>query len=88
MPGVVTTTARARLPTSPVRLAGRQAIATTTSAASPVQTFLIRPPAPVTTTTATPLPTVASSTPRLVMVNNKLINLSTTPIAALTAAPT
>lgn len=77
--GVVTTTARARLPGSPARLAGRQAIASTTSVASPVQTFLIRPPAPSTNpgnSTVQP-----AGAPRLVMVNNKLINLSSTPIA-------
>lgn len=79
MSGIVTSTARARLPGSPVRLAGRQAVATTTSVASPVQTFLIRPPVPTTASGGTMQST--SNAPRLVMVNNKLINLSSTPIA-------
>ena len=79
MSGIVTSTARARLPGSPVRLAGRQALATSTPGASPIQTFLIRPPTPSTAGGGN-MPST-SSAPRLVMVNNKLINLSSTPIA-------
>ena len=73
---------RARLPASPVRLVGRQAVTTVTSSVmtgsgTPVQTFLIRPPAPSSTPSNPGGPVAA---PRLVMVNNKLINLSSTSV--------
>lgn len=83
--------AKTRLPASPVRLAGRQNVTTATasSLAAPVQTFLIRPPVPSTSvqtlagsTAAATVVSAGSNTsvpggaPRLVMVNNKLINLS------------
>merc|ERR1740128_41126 len=67
---------RTRLPVNPVRLTGRPTVAatTTSSIGAPVQTFLIRPPTPSSTNPPT------STAPRLVMVNNKLINLSSTPV--------
>lgn len=75
----MTNTVRARLPGSPLRLAGRQVVGTSSSVTSPVQTFLIRPPTP-TTAGGGAMPST-SNAPRLVMVNNKLINLSSTSIA-------
>ncbi|KAI9563200.1 hypothetical protein GHT06_010658 [Daphnia sinensis] len=77
--GIMANTARARFPGSPVRLAGRQVVSTSNSVTSPVQTFLIRPPTPTTASSGNSPST--SSAPRLVMVNNKLINLSSTSIA-------
>lgn len=83
---------RARLPANAIRLAGRPgtimtaATTATSSASSTVQTYLIRPQVPSTTTTVTTTLSGASTTnapPRLVMVNNKLINLSATPIAGV-----